>query len=219
MIDEDVKYLSTVPTGFVVDALCRLGISGWMDFVHPITKNRKNIFGRAVTVKFGPKRGTQRISENFYSIIAKCKKEDVLVVEALGTKSWMLGENVVHMALYQGISGMIIDGCVRDSDEISAMNIPVFCKGASVRPFSPTLELVAYQEPIICGGAQVDPGDVLAGDPDGVVVIPSRYIPEIIKQVKDLEKLEKKQEKVIAEKKGEGLVELEKIFRRKKEKI
>jgi len=214
MTSEDVKYLGTVPTGFVTDALCRLGVGGWMDYIYPITTNRRKIFGHAVTVKFGPKRGTEKISENFYSIIAKCKKDDVLVVGALGTKSWVLGENTVHAALYQGISGIIIDGCVRDSAEISSMDIPVFCKGASVRPFSPELELVSYQEPIICGGAQVNPGDVVVGDPDGVVIIPLDYISEVIKQVKDIEGLEKEQEKIIAERKG--VDEINKILKKKK---
>lgn len=200
MTNKQIKYLSTVPTGYITDALCRFKLERWMDFIYPITTNRKIIFGRAVTVRFGPKRGAKNFSENLYSIIGKCGKENVLVIGALGTKSWVLGENIVHMALYQGISGIVIDGCVRDFAEISQMDIPVFCKGASVRPFSLQLELIDYQEPLICGGARVNPGDIIAGDSDGIVVIPSDYVSEIAKQVRDIEELEKLQEKIIAEK-------------------
>lgn len=213
--DSYIKYLETVPTGYATDALRRLGLAGWMDHIYPITSNRKKICGQAVTVKFGPKRGDKKNPENLYSIIAKCKEGDILVVGALGTTRWILGENVIHMALYQGMSGVVVDGCIRDFAEISDMAIPVFCKGASVRPYIPELELVTYQEPILCGGAQVNPDDILVGDPDGVVVLPSGRIPEIVKQAKDIEELEEEQEKIITE--GRGLVALNELLKRKKE--
>ena len=187
-----------------------------MDYLLPLQPEGR-VVGYALTVKFAPKRGTEKFEENLYSIIRKARAGEVLVIEALGTDCWILGENTVHAAKKQGMAGMVIDGRVRDLAEILKIkDHPVFCRGAAIRPHAPSLELVGYNIPVVCGGAQVRPGDAIVGDQDGVVVIPSERLQDIIVQAKDIEVLEGEQEEAIAQ--GKPLEELNEILRRKKQR-
>ena len=90
----------------------------------------------------------------------------------------------------RGAHGAIIDGLVRDVNQIRKMNFPVFCTG--IRPLDSKGRgvVVDYDVPIQCGGVLVRSGDLVIGDYDGVVVIP--------KEVEQLV-LEKAHEKVTKE--------------------
>lgn len=213
--EEALEYLKKIPTGYVTDALNRLKLEGYMDNIFPITV-RKKIIGRAATVSFGPTRGVGKINENFYSIISKCRQGDVLVVGSLGINRWMFGDNTVHAAMNQQLSGVVIDGCIRDSDALIDKEFSIFCKGVSVRPYKPILEIRGFQETINCAGSQVKPEDIIVGDSDGIVVIPHDWLLEVIKQIKDIEILEMEQAKLIAN--HCSLEELN-IFLRKKKVI
>ncbi len=213
---EALAYLATLQSGVVTDALVRLGLEGWMDYVLPMGPGGR-LAGPAVTVKYAPRRGIGASKENLYSIIRRCKPGDVLVIEALGTDCWILGENVAHAALYQELAGIVLDGRVRDAAEIREMELPVFCRGASVRPHAPFMELVDYNVPINCAGAQVHPGDIIVGDADGIVVVPASKLPEVMVQVRDIAALELEQEEAIAQ--GKSLEVIGEILRRKKIKV
>jgi len=210
---EALAYLATLQSGVVTDALVRLGLDGWMDYVSPMQPEGR-LVGRAVTVKYAPKRGTGGCKENLYSIIRRCQPGDVLIIDALGTDCWILGENVAHAALYGELAGIVLDGRVRDAAEIREMSLPVFCRGASVRPHAPFMELVDYNVPINCAGAQVHPGDIIVGDADGIVVVPASKLPEVMVQVRDIAALELEQEEAIAQ--GKSLEVIGEILRRKK---
>jgi 4-hydroxy-4-methyl-2-oxoglutarate aldolase len=212
--NEDFAYLGQVQTGVVTDALVRLGLGGWMDYLIPL-QPKARILGRALTVKYAPKRGMNKVNENLYSIIRRANPGDILVIEALGTNCWILGENIVHAAMYQGMGGLVLDGRVRDSLEISELDFPTFSRGPSVRPHAPYMELVDYNVPILCAGAQVHPGDIIVGDPDGIVVVPQGKLDDVLLQARDIERLEKEQEKAILKKASLG--EINEILKRKKQ--
>lgn len=196
---ESIDYLKNNPTGFVTDAFRRLGLKGWMEGILPLTNEMSRIAGRAVTVKFVRyRRGTEKAGPSLYSIIRQADAGDVLVLGALGTKTLTLGENVVHAAIYQSLAGIVVDGCVRDSEEVSKLGLPVFCTGVTVKP--PDVTRIAANEPVDCGGARVHPGDIIVGDRDGVVVIPPEHLDEVVKQAKDIAGLEEQQERLILEK-------------------
>ena len=189
------EYLKQVPTGFLTDSFRRLGLTGWIQGVTPITRKKNQVAGRAVTVEYSHKRSPARKTYNLYEIINECGPGDVLVLGAFGTESWTLGENTVHAALYQEMEGLVIDGCVRDSSEISAMDIPVLCRGVGIKP--PAVQRVDYNSTIYCQGVQVCPGDWIVGDGDGTIVIPDDSIEEVVKQARDIEEWEEKQAELI----------------------
>ena len=191
-----LERYATAPTSWVTDALGRLGLGSWMDDVVPLSPGWR-LHGRIRTLKFVPRTGIRRPDLSIYTIIRAFDPGDVLVIGTGGTRSWLFGENIAHLALYQGLKGMVTDGRVRDAGELKEMDLPIFSRGVSARPPA-ELELAAVDVPIECGGAQVRPGDLLVGDVDGIVVVPHQAAEAVMVEVDDLAVLEKRQEEAIA---------------------
>lgn len=99
---------------------------------------------------------------------------DVIVVSNEGDRSQSLvGEVMLTYAQYKGLTGLVFDGPIRDIDAISKMGIPVY--GTGTTPGGPYKEGPGeVNVPIACGGIQIEPGDIILGDADGVIVIPRR---------------------------------------------
>lgn len=214
-IEDAINEFKQVPSGFITDAMVRLGISGWSEGVTPLSPTARRFAGRAITMKYGPKRGGgSKKLPNQYEVIRAAKPGDVLVIAAEGTPCWLLGENVCHTALYQGLAAVIVDGCVRDADELAAMPMPVFARAAGIRPFSTHLELIDVNVPVEFAGTQICPGDIVCGDGDGIVVVAPERAKDVFYQVKDIAALEEEQEKAIQD--LASLELLNKIIGRKK---
>jgi len=77
-------------------------------------------------------------------------------------------------------SGVIIDGYSRDYNEIVELHFPVFCKGLSPYDSLGRMDGKERDVPVVCGGVKVNPGDMVFGDVDGVVVIPQEIADEVI---------------------------------------
>ncbi len=213
-IEEAINQFKQVPSGYVTDSMVRLGISGWSEGVVPLSPRSHRFAGRAVTMKYGPKRGGGAKMPNQYEFIREAKPGDVLVVAAEGSPCWLLGENVCHEAMYHGLAAIVVDGCVRDADEIAELSMPVFARGAGIRPFSTHLELIAVNEPVEFAGAQIRPGDIVVGDGDGIVVVPPERADEVLFQARDIAELEKEQEEAIQ--KRVPMAELNTVLAKKK---
>ena len=101
------------------------------------------------------------------------KPNDVLVCSTNGsTRICFWGELLSTAARVRGARGAVIDGFIRDAKQILAMGFPVFTTGLSPVDSNGRGDVVAYNVPIECGGVKVNPGDIVFGDADGVVVVP-----------------------------------------------
>ncbi len=200
MAAEDiVKGFGEMPTGYVTDGLRRLGLSGWTDGVRPISPTRRKIAGPAVTIRFGPARGTGAKMPSIYSVIRESAPGSVIVVAAGGTTAWLLGELICSEAMYSGMAGVVVDGCVRDADELAELEMPVFARGSGVRPYSPQLEVLEVNGQVEFAGATIRPGDILVGDGDGLVVVPKERSADVLFQARDIAAIEEQQTKAIRE--------------------
>ncbi len=85
----------------------------------------------------------------------------------------------------RGAAGCVTDGFVRDTNEIRAMQLPVFHGGIAPLDSKGRGQIVATDVPVICGGVRVSPGDLVFGDADGVVVIPHRVEAEVLRAAFD----------------------------------
>jgi 4-hydroxy-4-methyl-2-oxoglutarate aldolase len=125
-----------------------------------------HVEGRAFTVRTPP-------GDNASLIIAlrEAQPGDVLVVDSGGRVDRALWGAILSVAAAnRDIRGLVMDGAVRDLDEIAELRFPVFARG--VTPDTPYSKVHGTtQQPITCGGLTVRPGDAVYGDGDGVVVI------------------------------------------------
>lgn len=113
----------------------------------------------------------------------KLKPGDVVVTNSdLPLKNAPWGELMSTAAKMRGARGAIIDSCVRDVKKIFAIDFPVFASGISPLDSSGRGKVVSYDVPVECGDVHVEPGDLVDGDYDGVVVIPKK----VEKQALDL---------------------------------
>ena len=105
---------------------------------------------------------------------------EVIVIEARGeTGSGTLGDVLALRAHVRGAAGVVTDGGVRDYDAVAAVGLPVFSRGAHPAVLGRRHVPWDTDVAIACGGTTVQPGDVLVGDADGVVVIPPGLAEEV----------------------------------------
>ncbi|MFX1487947.1 MAG: orotidine 5'-phosphate decarboxylase / HUMPS family protein [Promethearchaeota archaeon] len=110
---------------------------------------------------------------------------DVIVIDACEGRDAVWGELASWSCKVKGISGVIIDGGVRDIDDIRKIKFPIFA-----RHFTPTAGeprgLGEINVSIICAGKKVDPGDWIVGDDSGVIVIPKVKAQEMANRAIDV---------------------------------
>lgn len=112
---------------------------------------------------------------------------DVLVVSHGGyTEAAPWGEMMSMAAKRKGVEGLVIDGAVRDYPLLEEIGFPIFSKGlamAGTVKSAPGL----VNRPIQCGQVHVNPGDIIVGDDDGVVVVPREEAAEVLERSKERE--------------------------------
>lgn len=126
------------------------------------------IVGRAVTVKM-----TSPDSTLVHKATEMLQPGDVLLVDTGGdTRHAPVGEMVALAAQCRGASAVVIDGVCTDIVEIQEMNMPVFARGTSVLTTKlHGLDVGGINVPVSIGGVAVEPGDVVVGDDNGLLVM------------------------------------------------
>lgn len=201
-LTEELKAkLNSVGTATLSAQLRQKGINDIsIDGVHPLVPGTR-LVGRARTMRFIPFRadlakkygtGYNAQKRGFDSL----NPGDVLVVEARGEHgTGTIGDILALRATQRGAAGFVSDGGVRDSVTVADTSLSVFA--AAVHPAVLGRRHVPWDLDltISCGGAAVQPGDVIVGDDDGVVVIP----PELVEEVVDGAIQQEEEERYITE--------------------
>lgn len=137
---------------------------------------------------------TVRCHEDFLAVIAGLEEAapgDVLVIDTQGSRAAVVGELFSLEAARRGLGGIVIDGACRDISTIRTLNMPVCAR--AVTPVSGTIrKLGERQSTIVCGGVEVAPGDIVFGDDDGIVVVTTAELAEIIDAAEAIKHLEQK---------------------------
>lgn len=111
--------------------------------------------------------------------IDQIRPGDIVVIDAAGYKDVaVIGERLAGYMQARGAAGIVVDGAIRDSAGILAAGIPVFSRGRCIRIFG-SAGPGAINVPVTCGGVTVQPGDVVCGDADGIVIIPLHDAPRV----------------------------------------
>ena len=94
---------------------------------------------------------------------------DVLIVATGGSQHAVAGELFAGEAARRGMAGIIIDGFCRDTATLKRMTLPVYARGATPRAAS-AMVVPEVNVPVLLGTVTVNPGDILLGDDDGIIV-------------------------------------------------
>lgn len=115
---------------------------------------------------------------------------DIVVISNESDRSQsLLGAIIVAYARSKKLGGIVVDGPIRDVDEIAALGIPVYATGST--PGGPYKEGPGeVNTPISCGGVSVSPGDIVLGDSDGVIVIPRKDASRVLEEAREFAKLD-----------------------------
>ena len=167
-----LESLSRYGTATIHEAL---GKSGNLPFeLKPLAAGMR-VCGPAYTVK------AKAFSNiNLHRAYANAQPGDVIVADCSGAyEAGYWGDLLTAGAMRQGISGLVIDACVRDADAIETLGFAVFCRGIAIRGTGKDPG-GSLNQPITIGDIIINPGDIVVGDRDGVVIVPKERLQEAI---------------------------------------
>lgn len=115
----------------------------------------------------------------------------VIVFSGLGARHVSpLGDIIALDLAQRGIAGFVTDSGVNDIPGIAEVGLPVFAMGAAGLPGSRAIQVTDWQLPVGCAGVAVFPGDIVVGDPMGVVCIPRHLAERVADLAEEEERLE-----------------------------
>lgn len=164
---ETMKGFEDLPAANVADVMGRFPAMN--PRIHLISKpSNPAMVGPALTVKV-------RSGDNLFihEALNMASEGDIIVVsnEEDGNRSLMGEIMMIYLSKIKKAGGIVLDGPIRDFDTLSQMDFPIYATGST--PNGPYKEGPGeINTPISCGGVQINPGDIIMGDADGVIVIP-----------------------------------------------
>lgn len=185
LTDQLKALLMRTPVAGISQQLRQRGFNNVsIDGVRP-TRAGTTMVGTAKTLRFVPNRedlfkshgGGFNAQKRVFDSVGQ---DEVIVIEARGEAgSGTLGDILALRAQARGAAGVVTDGGVRDYAVVADIDLPVFTQGA--HPAVLGRKHVPWDSDltIACGGATVQPGDIIVGDDDGVVVIPPYLAQEV----------------------------------------
>jgi 4-hydroxy-4-methyl-2-oxoglutarate aldolase len=187
---EWIDRLAAIPyTGAVSDILDEMG---WPNQSLPSTIQSlvpgQTLAGCALTLRGEPTTSDDPdvIFVPFLKMLGDIRPGSVLVYEANDEVAAHLGELSSETAKFRGARGAVIDGGARDTEYMVRLGFPVFSRYRTMRDIRGRWRLTAYNVPITVGGVAIQPGDLVLGDRDGVIVIPQQIAEELITKAEEV---------------------------------
>ena len=179
--NELFEAFSKVSTCNISDAFHKRGV---MIGITPRIRSGQRMAGRALTV--------QTVNGDWakpVEAIDRAQKGDVIVIDAGGSPVAVWGELASHSAVMMGVVGVVIDGAIRDIDDIKVMDFPAFSRSVAPNAGEPKGYGGIGME-ISVGGQMVRTGDWIIGDESGIVVVPKEKAVEVANRALDVHERE-----------------------------
>jgi 2-keto-4-pentenoate hydratase/2-oxohepta-3-ene-1,7-dioic acid hydratase in catechol pathway/regulator of RNase E activity RraA len=177
--------LNSVATATLSSQLRQRGLSNMtIDAVHAVRPDLR-LVGTARTLRYVPLR-EDLFAAHAGGLNAQKRAVDpigageVLVMDARGEAgAGTIGDILALRTQVRGAAGLVTDGAIRDYDAVAALGIPTYCAGRHPAVLGRKHVPWEVDATIACGGTTVQPGDIIVGDSDGVVVLPPQLAAEV----------------------------------------
>ena len=188
MNSETRDILLKVGTASLCTSLFKRGLRNcFIQGVAPLNTRTLRMAGPAYTLRYIPAREDIDVIDVFKdpshpqrAAVEHIPEGHVLVMDCRGDATAASAGSILTTRLQvRGCAGVVTDGGLRDSRDIAALNMPVYCAGASAPTNLTKHHGVDLNVPIGCGGVAVYPNDIMVGDGDGVIVIPAAIADEL----------------------------------------
>ncbi len=186
--DQTRDRLSSAATATLTGVLQKRGIRNtFLSGLQPI-KPGQRMLGRAHTLRYVPMRedlipvyATRLNAQR--AAVESIRAGEVLVIEARNEPdAGTIGDIYAMRASVLGATGIVTDGALRDTPALREMDIPVYHRSSHASTYRRAHLPLDHQVPIACAGVTVLPGDVVVGDGEGVVIIPSALADEVAEE-------------------------------------
>lgn len=177
-----------IGTSTIGNVLDDLGLGGIILNLKPVAAGMSFV-GAALTVKeVTGVHGTYRPDEfGLGAVIDATAPLDVVVIDNGGQQVSTWGGVASLAAQRNGAAGLVVDGGVRDADEIAELAFPVFSRHVVPLSGKTRVKIIEINTVVKIDGVSVAPGDILVGDASGIVRIPIAHAAEVAKMARSLE--------------------------------
>ena len=185
--DINVERAAKLDTATLSDALDKLGIAGQCYRIKPRSGSFR-MAGRAWTLLYGPAANPPGTVGDY---IDDVPSGSVIVLDNGGRdNATVWGDILTEIAHRRGIAGTLIDGVCRDTPLCRELGYPVFSKDHWMRTGKDRVQVEATNVNVNIGDARVQPGDIVRGDADGVIVIPKQHEAKVLDTAEEVERAE-----------------------------
>jgi regulator of RNase E activity RraA len=206
-MDPNLLRASKLDTTSLSDALDRLAIAGQCLGIKPLD-HRFRLTGRAFTILYGPASTPPGTVGDY---IDDLEPDTVVVLDNGGRENATVwGDILTTVAHTKGVAGTVIDGACRDVHLSLSLGYPIFSRSYSMRTGKDRVQVEATNCTVNIGDARVNPGDILRGDADGVIVIPKAHEDEVLRIAEEIDATEGQILKAVRE--GSKLVDARRQF-------
>lgn len=174
--DSLLARFAGLATPTIANALDDVGFEGVIQGLQQVVPGSRAV-GRAITVTQASGARGSFTSEEFKvgHMIDAAGPGQVLVVDNGGRAVSTWGGLATFAAKVKGIAGLVVDGGVRDREEMLEHGFPVFSRHMTPLTGRTRLAVIAIGQPVTCGGVRVRHGDIIVADGSGVVCVPDEH--------------------------------------------
>jgi regulator of RNase E activity RraA len=172
-----------VRSAMISDSLDVVGVrNNAMDVRVSALRPGMRAVGLAATLKFVPdsKYDQQDPYGEAIKFLDTLQTGEIVIISTGGDcLSAFWGELFSAAAKGRGATGVVTDGPLRDSEQVRELDFPAFGQGTRPYDYKGRMRIESMRVPIICGGVEIDPGDGVIADSDGVVVVPRAHLDRV----------------------------------------
>ncbi len=189
--------LRTVSTATLTSQLIKRGFHNtFLTGLYPLLPNLRMV-GYAFTLRYIPTREdlVDTLYDNTKNIqriaVESVNGDDILVMDARGdVRAATLGNILATRLKARGAAGLVTDGALRDTPNFKSIELPAYIKAPNATTSFEVHHPIDINVPIACAGVAIMPGDIMVGDGEGVVAIPSQVAEEVAHDAYEQERME-----------------------------